>query len=104
MGKPDKFVVIYSGMEVEKFLEPADEKSIRRKYGTDGKIAMGIISRLFFLKGHEYLFQATGNLKKRFPNIALMLIGDGALRNDFERQVAELGIKENTIFTGGRNW
>lgn len=100
VGKPDKFVVIYSGIEVEKFLKPADEKSIRRKYGTEDKIAIGMISRLFLLKGHEYLFAATANLKKRFPNIALMLIGDGALRGDFERQVEKLGIKENTIFTG----
>jgi glycosyltransferase involved in cell wall biosynthesis len=39
-------------------------------------------------------------LKARFDNFVLLIVGDGPKRQDYERMVVELGIKENVVFTG----
>ena len=101
LGRADKFVVIYSGMEVEKFTSSAfSADEIRQRYGVKGKFVIGCISRLAPLKGHEYLLDAVATLKKRYPDVALLLVGDGTLRREIENRVGELSIKNDTIFTG----
>lgn len=98
----EKFVTIYSGMDVEPFLQ-ADQMRIqtRQELGLQpSDIVVGKIARLFNLKGHEYLLQAAPAIVAANPNIKFLLVGDGSLRASIERTIAANGLERNFLFTG----
>lgn len=51
-------------------------------------------------KGHKYLIEAINGLSNK--DIKLILVGDGALRADIEKQVKKLGLKSKVQFLGIR--
>lgn len=98
----EKFTTIYSGMEVEPFLN-SDQFRIdtRRELGySDEHIVVGKIARLFELKGHEYLIAAASSIVKLAPNVRFLLLGDGILRSSLERRLIDLGLSDYFQFTG----
>ena len=102
----DKFVTIYSGMDLTPFLfsELSPQKSPvqkRRELGIkEGEMVIGKIGRLFPLKGHKYLIQAAPGIVKVFPNVKFLLIGDGILKNKLKSEVSQLGLEDKFIFLG----
>ena len=98
----EKFTTIYSGMEVEPFLESEQYRAeTRRELGfSDEQIVVGKIARLFELKGHEYLIAAAVEIVKHQPNVRFLLVGDGILRTNLERQLERLGLANFFTFTG----
>ena len=53
-------------------------------------------------KGHRYLVEAVPAILRRFPDIKVVLVGEGELRSEVEAQVNRLGIVKSVIFTGFR--
>jgi glycosyltransferase involved in cell wall biosynthesis len=98
----EKFTTIYSGMEVEPFLNSAKHReATRRELGiSEGEIVVGKVARLFELKGHEYLIDAAPTIVAKHPSLKFLLVGDGSLRAELERRIDALGLKKNFIFTG----
>jgi glycosyltransferase involved in cell wall biosynthesis len=98
----EKFVTIYSGMEVEPFLQPPrTPEEVRRELGVaDDQIVVGKIGRLFHLKGHEFLIRAAPEIVRRNPQVRFLLVGDGILRQQFEADIARLGLTDHFVFTG----
>ena len=98
----EKFTTIYSGMEVEPFLNSEQYRmESRRELGfSDEQIVVGKIARLFELKGHEYLIAAATEIVRRQPNVRFLLVGDGILRPSLERQLELLGLSQYFRFTG----
>jgi len=89
----EKFVTIYSGMEVEPFLQARQHRqTMREKLGyTDAHFVVGTIARLFHLKGHEDILRAAGYLIPRFPQIRFLWVGDGVLRPRLECRIRQAG-------------
>lgn len=102
VGHPDQFVTVYSGMEVEPFLEARTHRArVRAELGIEpDELVVGKIARLSDLKGHTYLFQAVPEVLKRFPRTRFLLVGDGWLRGELEEDAHRLGIFDRLIFTG----
>lgn len=99
---PGKFHTIYSGMEVEPFLNSAVlREPTRKKLGIrDDEIVIGKIARLFHLKGHEYVIEAAQNLVEKFPNVRFLFVGDGILAEEHKNRVAELGLEKHFLWPG----
>ena len=97
-----QFTTVYSGMEVEPFLEAHRYRSaIRQELGiSDEAIVVGKIARLFHLKGHEYLIEAAAEVVKQVPEIVFLLVGDGVLREQLQKRIDELGMHRNFCFAG----
>ena len=98
----NKFVTIYSGMEVDQFLR-ADELryAVRRELGYDaGQIVIGKVARLFHLKGHDLLIDAIAQLVRRHPAVQLLLVGDGSLQQQLRQQVERAGLTGHVRFLG----
>jgi glycosyltransferase involved in cell wall biosynthesis len=90
----EKFTTIYSGMDVQPFLD-ADlaRAAVRARYGiADDEVVVGKIARLFHLKGHDDLITAA--------QAVFLLVGDGLLRSRLESRIESLGLDEHFIFTG----
>jgi len=97
-----QFTTVYSGMTVEPFLNPPRSRAeVRAELGlSDEHVAVAKVGRLFHLKGHEYLIRAARQVIDQHPNVRFVLIGDGILRQQFEQQIADLGLSEHFILTG----
>jgi len=63
----------------------------------------GIIARLIPQKGHTYLLTAFAKVIEALPEARLLVVGDGYLRGDLERQARELRITRRVTFTGWRD-
>ncbi len=102
VGTPDQYTTVYSGMEVDKFLQAEEHRrSARRDLGlAPDDVVIGKIARLFPLKGHQYVLQAAPSVLARCPHARFLFIGDGILRDKLESQARELGIRDRIIFAG----
>jgi glycosyltransferase involved in cell wall biosynthesis len=102
LGPREKYVTIYSGMEVESFLNPprsVDE--VRRELGFRPEhVVIGKVARLFNLKGHEYVLRSAPDVIRQNPNVRYLFVGDGILREQFEQEIARAGLSEHFVFTG----
>jgi len=98
----EKFVTISSGFNVEPFLHPQKSaEEVRREWGIEPQqVVIGKVGRLFPLKGHEFVIRAAPELCTRFPHVRFLFVGDGILREQFQKEIAELGLADKFIFTG----
>jgi len=98
----EKFVTVYSGMEVEPFLDPPRPRDeVRRELGFGPEhIVVGKVARLFELKGHGEVIAAARSVVKRNPNVRFLFVGDGILRGRLEGQIAQAGMQAHFVFSG----
>lgn len=102
IGRPEKYSTIYSGMDVDHFLSPSQSRDeVRRTLGLQpAHVVVGKIARLFHLKGHKYLIEAAPDIVERCPNVRFLFVGDGILKDEFQRRIAELNLTKYFIFAG----
>lgn len=102
VGRPEQYITIYSGMEVEPFLSPPrDREMVRKELGFKPEdIVVGKVARLFHLKGHEDVIDAAKTVCPEDPRIKFLFVGDGILRDAFEKEIAALGLSGRFVFTG----
>ncbi|MCS7180635.1 MAG: glycosyltransferase, partial [bacterium] len=84
IGRKEDYTVIYSGFEIKPYIECAEKREIlRQKYciGKDEKL-IGMIGRLFYLKGQNYLLEAFKEISSIHPEAKLVFVGDGILREE----------------------
>ncbi len=64
---------------------------------------LGMIARMNLrAKNHVELLRAVARLQGRFPDLQLILVGDGPLRPELEREAAHLGLTGKVRFLGDR--
>jgi len=98
----DQYVTVYSGFDVEPFLNPPRPPHVvRSELGLKpDDIVIGKVARLFPLKGHEFLVKAAKGVLDRSPQVKFLLVGDGILRPEFEREMLAAGIRDRFVFAG----
>ena len=98
----ERFVTIYSGMEVDPFLaaDGARER-VRARLGIGRReIVVGKIARLFHLKGHRFIIDAAPRVLERFPSVRFLFVGDGLLRNALRERARRRGVADRITFAG----
>jgi len=98
----EKFQTVYSGIEVDDFLDDAaDGSSVRRSLGiADDVVVIGKIARLFELKGHDYVIDSAPAVIERYPNVKYLFIGDGILRERLVEKIERMGLADRFVFAG----
>jgi len=102
IAEPERFRTIYSGMELDWFLNAKfDADAVKREFGIplDAPV-VGKIARLFELKGHDQLMDAAPEIVRRVPNVRFFLIGDGVLLEHLQERARGYGILDNFVFAG----
>lgn len=94
----DKFTVIRSGVDVERFgVDRSQGPAVRDTMGIpEGRRVVGIVARLDPLKGHHDLL----DILPQLPGVHLLCIGDGWGRAAIERRIAEEGLADRVTLTG----
>ena len=101
IGRREQYSRIFSGFDLAPFGVAKNDPVLRAKLGiAPGAFVIGKIARLFELKGHEDLFEIAPALLRARPQIKFLLVGDGALRGQFEQRARDLGVEKQFIFTG----
>jgi glycosyltransferase involved in cell wall biosynthesis len=100
VGKPCQYTTVYSGMEVEPYLQRSPEADAFRDSLNlpDGAILVTQVSRLAELKGHEFIIAAAEKI--RDPRIIFCLVGDGHWRGRIEKDIRKRGLTERFRLTG----
>lgn len=100
-GKYD-FTVMNNGVDTIKYAyDDAMRRSVRNSLQlTDDSIVVGHVGMFNEAKNHAFLVDVFDKLSKRNSNSHLVMIGDGALRNEIEHKVAGLGLNDKVTFTG----
>jgi glycosyltransferase involved in cell wall biosynthesis len=94
--------LIHSAIDLDRYAQPDRAGVERRRAEWRGRRVVAVIGRLRDEKGHRFLFEAIARLRARFPNVLLVVAGDGSLRQEFEQRVAALGIGDHVRFLGFR--
>lgn len=107
---PEKIVVTYNGIDLAKF-DPSKEDgaAVRAELGLDHKLVVGVTGAMTGPpelggpgKGQHLLIRAAALLRERFPNLTVLLVGDGPSRPQVEEVVREFGMKDRVVFAGMR--
>lgn len=102
---PHRVAVIHNGVDVERFY-PDHEKRIatRAKVGIKRNApVVGIVARLAPIKNHGSLVKAFFRLSEDIPAAALIIVGDGELKDKLMRQANDMNLSKRVLFLGERH-
>ncbi|MBI3637441.1 MAG: glycosyltransferase [Candidatus Rokubacteria bacterium] len=77
--------------------------TVRAELGLEGRTVLGVVARLHPIKGQRDLFQALPALLEAHPNLAVLLVGEGWLKEALEDLAKELAITDHVVFAGYRS-
>jgi glycosyltransferase involved in cell wall biosynthesis len=104
----NKIYKVFNGIETR--LYNSEQKSdcskniIRRSFGiSNTEFVIGAIGRFCWQKGFEYLIRSLPDVLLKYPDVKVLLVGDGPLRKTIKDLTKFLSIEKNVIFTGFRN-
>lgn len=93
--------VIRNAISFDRFRVTQDmkRKSIR-ELGLDGKFVVGHVGRFTYAKNHKFLLEVFARIKELRQDAVLILVGDGELRDEIERDIERRNLKGSVIMTG----
>jgi glycosyltransferase involved in cell wall biosynthesis len=99
-----KVMTIYNGIDSDKFKRKLNVIEKKHQLGIKcGQIVFGVGVRLSEQKGIKYLIHAMSIVKNKSPDVILLIIGDGELRDELEKLTYDLGVVKSVRFLGFRN-
>ena len=100
---PEKKVqVLYNSFDFDKFINDEDCSDIIKEYSLKNKFVIGTVAAIVSLegKGQQYLIEAISRLRNKYPNIAGLIVGDGAGKVLQQEYAKKLGVDDIIKFTG----
>ena len=67
---------------------------------SEAAFTLGVVSRLEHIKGMDLVIPAFAEVRKGFPDVRLLVVGDGSLRGSMEQQAQELGCADAVTWAG----
>lgn len=93
-------VVIPNGIDLEEFNPRTPQLKSESPFNKKGGIKILFVGRIEKRKGLIYLLRAYKSLEKKFPNLSLIVVGEGELKEDCQRFVRKNNLKE--VYFKGR--
>lgn len=100
----DAPVVIRNGVSV-----PPEKEIVRLRTAAleevglaDDRLTVGYVGRLSYQKNVPILLESISKLLLDLTTLELIIVGDGPLRGELERQVSRLGLRDTVRFIGAR--
>lgn len=100
---PERVEVLYNGLPPERFQNLKPIAALQAELGLQpGQPVIGVVAHLSEKKGHRHLIAALPELRRRFPGLVCLLLGEGALRSELAAQAEALGVGSAVRFLGFR--
>lgn len=100
---PQKIMTIPNGIDGTRYNIVIDKVKKKKELGikNNGPI-IGLGVRLTEQKGITYLLNAMPEIIKSFPDITLLIAGEGEREDILKKEAKDLGVDKNTLFIGPR--
>jgi glycosyltransferase involved in cell wall biosynthesis len=109
VSRPNNTSVIHSGVDVDRFIEGAKQRTKKRKeLGVPAdSLVIGYVGWLIPIKGVTHLVNAMAKIAEQFPKSLLVLVGKGDNKGHEEiklkEQVERAGLADKVRFLGWRS-
>ena len=101
IGKKEMFKVVYSGMDIVKFLNAKPDPELKKSLGIpDNAVVFATVARLFPEKGYEDFIPSAIRIAEKYPQACFLLIGNGILMDSIKKNVETAGVAERFFFPG----
>ena len=101
---PNKVAHIHNGIDLElcEMIMCGDEYlfSVPHDFKSSSHVIVGYFAKMIPHKGHKYLIKAISEVAKEFPNIRLVITGNGPLREELKILSENLSMEKKVLFTG----
>jgi glycosyltransferase involved in cell wall biosynthesis len=104
-GIPDwRVFPVHSVTEPERFLSVRPDPGARREFGIPpDAFVVGNVGHLVGHKDHANLLRAAAGVRDQVPNLWVVIVGPGPLREELGRLAESLGMAGRVVFTGLRS-
>ncbi len=102
LAPPHQAALVVNGVDVKRFMAPVPPEAVeifRQANGLWGDPVIGGIARLSPVKGLDLLLKAVPSLIQRYPQLQVLLVGDGPSREDLIRLAYHLGLEKRVILS-----
>lgn len=103
VGTPEQVISIPNGVPLDRAQPSRSRADVRTELGIDDAFMILSTGRLAEQKGLEYLIRAVALLRRELPAARLVLAGDGPLRDELAKLVADLGLDDTVVLLGQRS-
>ncbi|WP_404784035.1 glycosyltransferase [Altericista sp. CCNU0014] len=100
----ERINLLFSGLDLHPFVTEVAPDDVRQEWQIPADAwVIGHVGRFEPQKNHDFLVRVAAEAMHQHPNSYLLLVGQGSLQPQIERQVRALGIGDRVVFTGPRS-
>lgn len=93
--------LVPNAVELREVSDALSDQALRKRFKIPRQaIVVVVVARLVPQKGHRHLIDAVKILRATVPEAFFLLLGDGGLRGELEREVVRLGLSPKFGFAG----
>lgn len=96
----EKICLIYNGIDLEDFAEPADVSVLLQEKGLAGKRLILTVGRLVERKGHDTVIRGMPALLREVPDAVYVIVGEGPERAKLCELAEREGVAERVFLLG----
>lgn len=102
--KAKEAIIIRNAIDIDRFKFNEEKRKLIRKELNinENDIVIGHVGRFSTVKNHKFLIEIFNEFQTNKENTKLLLVGDGPLRNEIEKQIIDLNIKDKVILVGNK--
>lgn len=102
--EPWRVFTVRSVTDPQRFIQARPDPDLRAELGIpEDATVVGNVGYLVAHKDHENLLEAVALLRREVPDVWVVIVGSGPLREDIEQKARELRIRDRLVLTGFRN-
>lgn len=94
---PDKVEIVFNGTDLEKFRPGPAGTALKERFGLRDRFVVSYIGTIGLSQGLMVLVEVAQKLEEHYPDIHLLIVGDGAQRDTLVTRCDELGLKNITF-------
>jgi phosphatidylinositol alpha-1,6-mannosyltransferase len=100
IGSTDKIFVTGCGVDWQRFNDVPGKQKAKEQLGLSGRRVLLTVALLSERKGVDVVLRCIGNIRRRFPDLLYLIVGNGVTRPKLESLVDELGLHDCVRFEG----
>jgi glycosyltransferase involved in cell wall biosynthesis len=92
---------VYHGLDPAFVSQDGNPDGVRESLGIPKDVpVIGAVSNFRMEKGHRYLLEAAVQVRRSFPDVRFVLVGEGPLEGALRQQVRRMELDTNVVFAG----
>ena len=97
---PERVWVVPNAVDIEKFAAVQRDASLGTQLGLEGRQVIVVAGWFDKWDRLDFLIEALARLVESFPNVRLLMVGDGPVLGEARKRVADLRLGDHVVFAG----